>query len=47
MNTSEASALILDNNTIQLLEQLGHLRDEGVLTHEEFDNKKRELMARI
>jgi len=35
------------NDVIQLLEQLGRLRDAGVLTQDEFDSKKRELMARI
>lgn len=35
------------DEAIRLLEQLGRLRDAGVLTTEEFDNKKRELMARI
>jgi len=34
-------------NVIQLLEQLGGLRDAGVLTQGEFDAKKRELMERI
>jgi len=32
---------------IKLLEQLGRLRDAGVLTPEEFDAKKKELMSRI
>lgn len=35
------------NDTIQLLENLGRLRDAGVLTPQEFDNKKQELLARI
>lgn len=35
------------NDAIQLLEQLGRLRDAGVLTTEEFNNKKHELLARI
>lgn len=35
------------NDVIQLLENLGRLRDAGVLTQDEFDNKKQELMARI
>lgn len=37
----------ISNDVIQLLEQLGRLRDAGVLTEQEFDNKKNELMARI
>lgn len=35
------------HDVIQLLEQLGRLRDAGVLTDDEFNNKKSELMARI
>lgn len=35
------------NDIIQLLENLGRLRDAGVLTQDEFDSKKQELMARI
>lgn len=38
---------IPSNDAIQLLEQLGRLRDAGVLTPEEFNNKKHELLARI
>jgi hypothetical protein len=34
-------------DVIHLLEQLGRLRDGGVLTQDEFDSKKRELMNRI
>lgn len=34
-------------DVFQLLEQLGRLRDAGVLTQQEFDAKKSELMARI
>lgn len=34
-------------NVIQLLQQLGGLRDAGVLTQDEFESKKRELMDRI
>lgn len=34
-------------DVIQLLEQLGRLRDAGVLTQNEFDQKKNELMNRI
>ncbi|RIK43047.1 MAG: hypothetical protein DCC58_10190 [Chloroflexi bacterium] len=30
-----------------LLKQLGDLRDAGVLTDDEFNTKKRELLARI
>jgi len=32
---------------IQLLEKLGHLRDAGVITPEDFESKKTELLARI
>jgi len=35
------------NDVIELLEKLGILRDSGVLTQEEFDTKKQELMARL
>ncbi|SMF15274.1 Short C-terminal domain-containing protein [Alteromonadaceae bacterium Bs31] len=35
------------NDVIQLLEQLGRLRDAGVLSDQEFNAKKQELMARI
>ncbi len=42
-NTTSATS----EDTIQLLEQLGRLRDAGVLSEDEFDSKKRELMARI
>lgn len=45
-NTAHVSA-IPPNDIIQLLEQLGRLRDAGILTPEEFNNKKHELMARI
>ncbi|BFM08700.1 SHOCT domain-containing protein [Halioxenophilus aromaticivorans] len=38
---------INSNEAMNLLEQLGRLRDAGVVTQEEFDHKKRELMARI
>lgn len=38
---------ISQGDAIQLLEQLGRLRDAGVLTAEEFDSKKRELLQRI
>lgn len=47
----EPTPFSFDNNpgtdVIQLLEQLGRLRDAGVLTQNEFDNKKTELMGRI
>lgn len=36
-----------NDNVIELLEQLARLRDAGVLTADEFDRKKGELMARI
>ncbi len=42
-----SNAIASTEDTIQLLEQLGRLRDAGVLTQEEFDNKKSELLARI
>lgn len=35
------------NDAIELLEKLGHLRDSGVLTQDEFDRKKSELMSRF
>lgn len=35
------------HDIIQLLEQLGKLRDAGVLNEDEFNSKKRELMARL
>ena len=35
------------NDVIQLLEKLGSLRDSGVLTQEEFDSKKSELLSRL
>ena len=43
----DAMPAIPSNDVIQLLEQLGRLRDAGILTPEEFNNKKHELMARI
>lgn len=43
----DATPSIPSNDVIQLLEQLGRLRDAGVLTAEEFNNKKHELLARI
>jgi len=43
----DAMPSIASNEVIQLLEQLGRLRDAGILTPEEFNNKKHELMARI
>ena len=45
--TQDAIPATPSNDVIQLLEQLGRLRDAGVLTSEEFNNKKHELMARI
>jgi len=41
------SATAAQNEVIQLLENLGRLRDSGILTQDEFDTKKQELMARI
>ncbi len=38
---------VVTNDTIQLLENLGRLCDAGVLTQEEFDSKKVELLTRI
>lgn len=35
------------SEAIQILEQLGKLRDAGVLTQEEFEAKKAEILARI
>jgi uncharacterized protein (DUF697 family) len=34
-------------NIYQALEQLGKLRDQGILTEEEFQKKKQELLARL
>lgn len=34
-------------DVMALLKQLGDLRDAGVLTDDEFNTKKRELLARI
>ena len=45
--TQLSSSTASSEEALQLLEQLGRLRDAGVLTPEEFDNKKRELLARI
>ncbi len=36
-----------NQDIIDLLSQLGRLKDAGVLTQDEFESKKRELMARI
>ncbi|MBA1158914.1 SHOCT domain-containing protein [Microvirga sp. Marseille-Q2068] len=30
-----------------MVERLGHLRDKGLLSAEEFEGKKRELLTRI
>ena len=36
-----------NENTIELLKQLGELRDAGVLTEEEFTAKKKELLNKL
>ena len=41
------AAMAGSGEVIQLLEQLGKLLDAGILTQEEFNSKKSELMARI
>lgn len=46
-SNSTAPTYSSSNDVIQLLEQLGRLRDAGVLSDDEFNNKKSELMARI
>jgi hypothetical protein len=35
------------SNIYQALEQLGKLKDQGILTEEEFQAKKQELLARL
>jgi len=46
-NAQPASLHSSSDEIIVLLEQLGRLRDSGVLTVDEFDSKKQELLARI
>jgi len=36
-----------ENNVLAMIEQLSALRDKGVLTEEEFQKKKAELLARM
>jgi len=43
----QASSIAASEDAIQLLEQLGRLRDSGVLTEEEFLGKKQEILARV
>ncbi len=42
-NTSSSSS----GNTIELLKQLGELKDSGILTEEEFTQKKKELLDKL
>lgn len=39
--------LTVSNNLLNLLKQLGELRDAGILTEEEFQNKKTEILSKI
>jgi hypothetical protein len=41
------SAPTIDEDVITKLKRLAELRDSGILTSEEFDNKKAELLARL
>ena len=34
-------------DAIELIRDLGQLRDEGLLTQEEFDEKKRQILDRL
>jgi membrane protease subunit (stomatin/prohibitin family) len=43
VNTSDSS----NGNTIELLKQLGELKDAGILTEEEFTEKKKELLDNL
>jgi len=45
--TVSAPPTSASREVIELLEKLGNLRDSGVLTQEEFDGKKHELMERL
>lgn len=48
MRRQRPTALIDDHtSTLELLAQLGKLRDDGTITSEEFEAKKRELLAKI
>ncbi|MFC4892918.1 SHOCT domain-containing protein [Pseudofrancisella aestuarii] len=44
---SSQNSLLTSNEIISLIEQLGKLKDAGILTEEEFNNKKTELLSRI
>lgn len=44
---STAALPVLSRETTQLLRELGDLRDAGILTEEEFQAKKRQLLGRI
>lgn len=46
-NSGNTAPKEMHNDVIQLLEQLGRLRDAGVLSEQEFNDKKSELMSRI
>jgi hypothetical protein len=43
----EVAAQPTSNNTIQQIEQLNDLKNKGILTEEEFQQKKSELLARM
>jgi hypothetical protein len=43
----ESSDAIESTGILAVLEQLGRLRDIGVLTQEEFDAKKTEILQRL
>lgn len=45
--TSAGDILPPQADVMALLKQLGNLRNAGVLTEDEFNTKKRELLARI
>ena len=47
VNTSEPVTPVNDDNPLESLKKLGELKDIGLITEEEFQSKKAELMARI
>ena len=45
--SAQAPKVAPETNVFEQLKQLGALRDAGVLTADEFENKKAELLKRV
>lgn len=45
--SSAKNAMSSKNEIIEMIEKLGRLKESGFLTDEEFQNKKKELLAKI